>query len=82
MGTVTDSYSGHGYILRDDSIAIHCGVVGNMQASHVCAPGSIPGDGVFFSIEEKRDRVEKKRIVNVKRGGAVVARQAHNLQVG
>ena len=82
MGTVSVSYSGHGYILRDDSIAIHCGVVGNMQASHVCAPGSIPGDGVFFSIEEKRDRVEKKRIVNVKRGGAVVARQAHNLQVG
>ena len=28
--------------------AIHCGVVGNIQASHVCAPGSIPGDGVFF----------------------------------
>ena len=48
VGTVTDSYSGHGYILRDDSIAIHCGVVGNMQASHVCAPGSIPGDGVFL----------------------------------
>ena len=48
MGTVSVSYSGHGYILRDDSIAIHCGVVGNMQASHVCAPGSIPGDGVFL----------------------------------
>ena len=28
-------------------IAIHCGVVGNIQAFHVCAPGSIPGDGVF-----------------------------------
>ena len=28
-------------------IAIHYGVVGNMQASHVCAPGSIPGDGTF-----------------------------------
>ena len=27
---------------------IHCGVVGNIQASHVCAPGSIPGDGVFL----------------------------------
>ena len=29
-------------------IAIHYGVVGNMQASHVCAPGSIPGNGTFF----------------------------------
>ena len=28
---------------------IHCGVVGNIQAFHVCAPGSIPGDGVFLS---------------------------------
>ena len=28
--------------------AIHCGVVGNIQAFHVCAPGSIPGDGVFI----------------------------------
>ena len=27
---------------------IHCGVVGNIQAFHVCAPGSIPGDGVFL----------------------------------
>ena len=27
---------------------IHCGVVGNIQAFHVCAPGSIPGDGVFI----------------------------------
>ena len=26
---------------------VHCGVVGNIQASHVCAPGSIPGDGIF-----------------------------------
>ena len=26
---------------------IHCGVVGNIQAFHVCAPGSIPGDGIF-----------------------------------
>ena len=32
---------------------IHCGVVGNMQASHVCAPGSIPGDGVFFEYKIK-----------------------------
>ena len=48
VGTVSVRYCGHGYILRDDSIAIHCGVVGNMQASHVCAPGSIPGDGVFL----------------------------------
>ena len=30
-------------------IVIHCGVVGNIQAFHVCAPGSIPGDGVFLS---------------------------------
>ena len=29
-------------------LVIHCGVVGNIQAFHVCAPGSIPGDGVFF----------------------------------
>ena len=29
-------------------IAIHYGVVGNMQASHVCAPGSIPGNGTFY----------------------------------
>ena len=48
VGTVTDSYSGYGYMNKVDSIAIHCGVVGNMQASHVCAPGSIPGDGVFL----------------------------------
>ena len=68
--------------MSNKRVVVHCGVVGNIQASHVCAPGSSPGDGVFFSIEEKRDRVEKKRIVNVKRGGAVVARQAHNLQVG
>ena len=53
MGTVSVRYCGHGYILRDDSIAIHCGVVGNMQASHVCAPGSIPGDGVFFEYKIK-----------------------------
>ena len=30
------------------SMTIHYGVVGNIQASHVCAPGSIPGDGVFL----------------------------------
>ena len=29
---------------------IHCGVVGNIQAFHVCAPGSIPGDGVFIFV--------------------------------
>ena len=29
-------------------MVIHYGVVGNIQASHVCAPGSIPGDGVFL----------------------------------
>ena len=34
------------------STEIHCGVVGNIQASHVCAPGSIPGDGVFFKKTE------------------------------
>ena len=34
-------------------MVIHYGVVGNIQASHVCAPGSIPGDGVFFIGKEK-----------------------------
>ena len=29
---------------------VHCGVVGNIQAFHVCAPGSIPGDGVFIAL--------------------------------
>ena len=29
---------------------VHCGVVGNIQAFHVCAPGSIPGDGVFLLV--------------------------------
>ena len=29
-------------------VDIHCGVVGNIQAFHVCAPGSIPGDGIFL----------------------------------
>ena len=28
---------------------IYCGVVGNIQAFHVCAPGSIPGDGTFYT---------------------------------
>ena len=32
------------------SLDVHCGVVGNIQAFHVCAPGSIPGDGVFYFI--------------------------------
>ena len=26
---------------------VHGGVVGNIQAFHVCAPGSIPGNGIF-----------------------------------
>ena len=29
---------------------IHCGVVGNIQAFHVWAPGSIPGDGTFLQL--------------------------------
>ena len=36
-------------------LVIHCGVVGNIQASHVCAPGSIPGDGVFFNFITKKE---------------------------
>ena len=69
--------------LQDRVSAIHCGVVGNIQASHVCAPGSIPGDGVFFFLQkEERDKVGENKERDVKRGGAVVARQAHNLQVG
>ena len=48
---------------------IHCGVVGNMQASHVCAPGSIPGNGTFLSTSiklfktqrRKKEKKEKKR---------------------
>ena len=39
--------------------AIHCGVVGNIQAFHVCAPGSIPGDGTFYIFEEE-EREERK----------------------
>ena len=35
-------------IVGEYIIEIHCGVVGNIQAFHVCAPGSIPGDGVFL----------------------------------
>ena len=31
------------------TIDVHRGVVGNIQAFHVCAPGSIPGDGVFLT---------------------------------
>ena len=34
---------------KKEVTVIHCGVVGNIQAFHVCAPGSIPGDGVFLS---------------------------------
>ena len=34
---------------EEDAISvIHCGVVGNIQAFHVWAPGSIPGDGTFL----------------------------------
>ena len=36
---------------------VHCGVVGNIQAFHVCAPGSIPGDGTFY---KELIRTEKK----------------------
>ena len=44
-------------------IVIHCGVVGNIQASHVCAPGSIPGDGAFFFMGNKnRSEVEKDMV--------------------
>ena len=43
-------------------MVIHYGVVGNIQASHVCAPGSIPGDGVFFKKSTAgREQKEKKR---------------------
>lgn len=44
--------------------AIHCGVVGNIQAFHVCAPGSIPGDGTFckFLNREKPNKERKKEI--------------------
>ena len=31
-------------------IVIHCGVVGNIQAFHVCAPGSIPGKCTFYAL--------------------------------
>ncbi len=37
---------------------IHCGVVGNIQAFHVCAPGSIPGDGIFCILEKRREKRE------------------------
>ena len=39
-------------------IVIHCGVVGNIQAFHVCAPGSIPGDGIFCILEKRREKRE------------------------
>ena len=62
---------------------VHRGVVGNIQAFHVCAPGSIPGDGVFLKrIHKSLAHIEEIKKVIGKRGGAVVARQAHNLQVG
>ena len=31
------------------TLDVHRGVVGNIQSFHVCAPGSIPGDGVFLT---------------------------------
>ena len=49
---------------------IHCGVVGNMQASHVCAPGSIPGNGTFYSTyteEEEEENEEKMKQTTKKR---------------
>ena len=54
---------------------IHCGVVGNMQASHVCAPGSIPGNGTFlstpiklFKTQRREERKEEKKEKKEKRG--------------
>ena len=41
--------------IRKVGCDVHCGVVGNIQASHVCTPGSIPGDGAFAKIFEKGD---------------------------
>ena len=34
-----------------------------MQASHVCAPGSIPGNGTFYSThtEEYKEEIEEKK---------------------
>ena len=40
---------------------IHCGVVGNIQAFHVCAPGSIPGDGVFCRARGEREKGKKRK---------------------
>ena len=39
---------------KKEVTVIHCGVVGNIQAFHVCAPGSIPGDGVFLQNKKKK----------------------------
>ena len=54
---------------------IHCGVVGNMQASHVCAPGSIPGNGTFlstsiklFKTQRREERKEEKKEKKEERG--------------
>ena len=40
---------------------VHCGVVGNIQAFHVCAPGSIPGEALFMQYE-----IEYKAQVGIK----------------
>ena len=42
-------------------VDIHCGVVGNIQAFHVCAPGSIPGDGVFCRARGEREKGKKRK---------------------
>ena len=42
---------------------VHCGVVGNIQAFHVCAPGSIPGNGIF---SQCRERVKRRKELGVK----------------
>ena len=43
--------------------AIHCGVVGNIQAFHVCAPGSIPGDGTFCKFLYREKEREELRLI-------------------
>ena len=41
-----------------------------------------PAMEFFFSSKREGDKVGENKERDVKRGGAVVARQAHNLQVG
>ena len=48
---------------------IHCGVVGNIQAFHVWAPGSIPGDGTFLFNERGEGRKFLYKREERKRGG-------------